>query len=127
VNWFGECRSVTRSSKNWNALTIKFKVRGAKRCDDRFIFRVMLKHKSKRLRGIDRMIDSYIGRKIGVFKSFINSHTFLWIESLWEGGYVSAKLTDNSGITYQSLGQEINRIRGSMREQRRKRSLLADW
>ena len=35
--------------------------------------------------------------------------------------------TDNLGFTYQSLGQEINRIRGSLREQSRERPLLADW
>ena len=71
-----------KRKKKWNELTIKFKVRGTKGCDDRFVFRIMLIHKSKRLKCGDRIIDEYIGRKIRVFKSFINSNTFLRIESL---------------------------------------------
>ena len=83
MNWFGRYfQWLAYNNKNWNKLTIKFKVRGTKRCDDRFVFRIMLIHKSKRLKSGDRIMDNYIGRKIRVFKSFINSNTFLGIESL---------------------------------------------
>jgi hypothetical protein len=86
----------------------------------------MLIHESKRLKCGDRIIDNYIGRKIRVFKSFIDSNTFLGIESLVKGTYVSTKLINNCKIAYQSLGQEIYGIGGSLRKQSRERPLLAD-
>ena len=42
-------------------------------------------------------------------------------------GVKVSELVDNCEITYQSLGQEINRVGGSLRKQCRERPLLADW